>query len=298
MRTSNVRFVSTFACSGLAAVAFTGPVAAQPPERDASGAWVLGFAGQVDEQSSDSVLATVNWGVTPTTWLSFSAGRSSSPADRADVEADTLVASIDHRFDKVGFTLELEHWGDPDALETEDLRGSVYFDRARWRVDLAYATRDLEIPFTLTGPLGNTLRRTAETSSDSVGVDVRVNLNELWRLYLGVTEYDYESRRALQIIPRIDRLNLLSTSTLTLANSLIDHERSIGIERDIRRMVFNLRFATDESAIDGSSFETTDVALLVPAGARMDIEVNVGRGRSELAEAGWYAGVLLLIYGR
>jgi hypothetical protein len=30
----------------------------------------------------------------------------------------------------------------------------------------------------------------------------------------------------------------------------------------------------------------------------MDLEVNVGRGRSDLAEAGLYAGIMLLVYAR
>jgi hypothetical protein len=274
-----------------------GSASAAPAQvRDTSGSWALGLAGQVDENSSDSLLATINWGVTPATWLSFSAGRSTSPADRADVQADTFVAAVDHRFDTVGFTLEFERWGDSAALETEDLRGSVYFDRERWRFALAYETRDLEIPFTLTGPLGNTLQRRAELSAESYGIDLRVSLGEQWRLFLGATEYDYE--RNLSLIPRIDRLNFLSTSTLTLANSFVDHERSIGVERDIGRKVLSARVATDRSAIDGSKFETLDAALLLPIGSRMDLEFNVGSGRSDLADAGLYAGVLFLLYSR
>jgi hypothetical protein len=274
-----------------------GSASAAPAQvRDTSGSWALGLAGQVDENSSDSLLATINWGVTPATWLSFSAGRSTSPADRADVQADTFVAAVDHRFDTVGFTLEFERWGDSAALETEDLRGSVYFDRERWRFALAYETRDLEIPFTLTGPLGNTLQRRAELSAESYGIDLRVSLGEQWRLFLGATEYDYE--RNLSLIPRIDRLNFLSTSTLTLANSFVDHERSIGVERDIGRKVLSARVATDRSAIDGSKFETLDAALLLPIGSRMDLELNLGSGRSDLADAGLYAGVLFLLYSR
>ena len=46
---------------------------------------------------------------------------------------------------------------------------------------------------------------------------------EHWQLYLGLAEHDYE--RNLNVLPRIDSLNLLSTSTLTLANSFLDHER-------------------------------------------------------------------------
>jgi hypothetical protein len=90
---------------------------------------------------------------------------------------------------------------------------------------------------------------------------------------------------------------MLSTSTLTLANSFIDHERSIGAEREIGRTLFSMRFARDHSAIDGSKFETYDFAVLVPLGARVDLEVNVGSGRSELFGAGHYGGLLFLVYG-
>jgi len=282
-------------CLAVTSVLGATAAGAQAPARDASGAWALGLAGQVDDDSADSLMATINWGVAPTTWLSFSAGRSRSPTDRADVEAQTWVASIDHRFDVVGFTLETERWGDPAALETTDVRGSVYVALERVRVGLAYETRDLEIPFTITGPLGGTFSRTAEIGADNFGIDVRVALAAGWHVYIGATEHDYE--RDLALLPRIDRLNFLSTSTLTLANGFIDHERSIGVERELGNKLLNVSFTTDRSAIDGSKFETLDAALLLPIGRRMDLEVNLGRGRSELADAGVYGGLLFLIYG-
>ena len=263
--------------------------------RDTSGSWAVGVAGQMDEHRNDSLLATISWGVRPTTWLSFSTGRSRSTDDFADVAAETLVATVDHRFDSVGFILGFERWGDPSALETTDLLGSVYFVRERWRLALAYQDRDIEIPFTLTGPLGNTLHRTAEVSADSYRVDLRWSVAQNWRLFLGTAEYDYE--RNLGVLPRIDRLNFLSASTLTLANSFIDDERSLGFESDLGRTLLNVRFATDRSAIDDSKFETVDAALLMPIGVRMDLEVNFGRGRSEFG-SGSYAGLMLLIYSR
>jgi hypothetical protein len=181
------------------------------------------------------------------------------------------------------------------VLETQDLMGSVYFDRESWRVAFAYETRDIDVPFTVTGPLGNTFQRTLRTGADSYSFDVRVGLGERWRLYLGLAEYDYE--RNLNALPRIDALNLLSTSTLTLANSFIDHERSIGAEREIGRSLFSMRFATDRSAIDNSKFESYDLAVLVPLGARVDLEINMGSGRSDFFDAGHYGGLLLLVYG-
>jgi len=95
-----MRSIPGVVCAALAALGIV-DCCAQEPDAEASGSWALGLAAQVDQESDDSRLLTFNWGVTPKTWLSFAAGRSSSPADRADVTADTLVASVDQRFDRV-----------------------------------------------------------------------------------------------------------------------------------------------------------------------------------------------------
>jgi hypothetical protein len=283
--------------STVAAALLSVPAVAQSSRtEEARGAWMLGFGAQVDEEESDSLLGTLYVGVGSSTWLTFVAGQSSSPADRADIDADTLAIGVDHKFEQVGFTLEVERWGDSDALETEDFGGSVYFDRERWRIGFGYRTRDIEIPFTLTGPLGGTVRRSSQVSADSVSVDARFALAEHWQLYLGLAEHDYE--RDLNVLPRIANLNLLSTSTLTLANSFLDHERYVAVDREFGRVSLNVRLATDRSAIDGSKFDTREAAVLFPIGDRVDLEFNVGNGKSEFFDSGWYGGLLFLIYGR
>ena len=283
--------------SPVAAALAAAPAVAQSPDpEDARGAWMLGLGAQVDEEESDSLLGTLYVGVGSSTWLTFVAGQSSSPADRADIDADTLAIGVDHRFEQVGFTVEAERWGDSDALETENFSGSVYFDRERWRVGLGYRTRDIEIPFTLTGPLGGTVRRSQQVSADSISVDARFALAERWQLSLGLAEHDYE--RDLNVLPRIANLNLLSTSTLTLANSFLDHERYIAVDREFGQVSLNVRVATDRSAIDDSKFDTREAAVLFPIGDRVDLEVNVGNGKSDFFDAGWYGGLLFLIYGR
>jgi hypothetical protein len=279
-----------------ASLAAAQAAAQSSPTDDARGAWILGLGAEVDEDGGDSALATLYVGVGSSTWLTLVAGQSSSPADRADIEADTLAIGVDHRFEKVGFTLEAERWGDSGALETDDLAGSVYFDRDQWRIGFGFETRDIEIPFTLTGPLGGTLRRTVQVGADTISVDARFALAEHSRLYLGLAEHDYE--RNLNVLPRIDRLNLLSTSTLTLANSFLDHERYIAFEREFGHVSLNVRAATDRSAIDDTKFDTLEAAVLFPIGSRVDLEINVGNGRSDLFDAGAYGGLLFLIYGR
>ena len=58
-----------------------------------------------------------------------------------------------------------------------------------------------------------------------------------------------------------------------------------------------MRVATDRSAIDDSKLETIEAAVLFPIGSRVDLEVNLGSGRSEFFEAGAYGGLLFLVYG-
>ena len=60
----------------------------------------------------------------------------------------------------------------------------------------------------------------------------------------------------------------------------------------------NVRVATDRSAIDDSKFETVEAAVLFPIGSRVDLEVNLGSGRSEFFDSGLYGGLLFLVYGR
>ena len=151
--------------------------------------------------------------------------------------------------------------------------------------------------FTVTGPLGRTFERTAQSSGDALFLNARVALAARWQLYLGLAEHDYENN--LQLLPRIESLNLLSTSTLTLANSFLDHERYVALEREVgRTSSVNVRYATDGSAVDDSKYETLEAAVLFPIGKRIDLEVNVGSGRSDFFDVGAYAGLVFLVYGR
>ena len=123
-----------------------------------------------------------------------------------------------------------------------------------------------------------------------------VTLAERWRLSIGIEELDYE--RDLTVLPRIASLNLLSASALTLANSFLDHDRFLAVERDLgAATVLSLRFARDESAVDGAELDTIEGAVLFPLGRRVDLEVDLGHGGSDFFQSGYYGGLLLLIYG-
>jgi hypothetical protein len=291
---------TTVCAIGAATLAsLAGPAAAQdarPSIEPTTGTWMLALAAESDENSNDSMLASVNWGVTRATWLSFTTSRSTSSANRADVKADSIVLGVDHRFEKVGIAFEAEDWGDSGVLETRDYRGSLYVDRERFRVAVTYEDRSIDIPFTITGPLGRQFSRNVNVPAHGVAVDARVVPAPLWTIYFSAGEYDFE--RDLAALPRIAQFNLLSTSTLTLANSFVDQVRMVGMQREFGAVAFNLSFMRDRSAIDGSILDTTSAAVVFPVGRRFDLDVQVGSGRSDLFGTGLYAGLSFLVYGR
>jgi hypothetical protein len=140
-------------------------------------------------------------------------------------------------------------------------------------------------------------QRSVGVKAEGFSLDASVSLAERWRLSAGYKEFDYD--RNLNVLPRIATLNWLSTSTLTLANSFLDHDRWINVERRFAQAtLLNVRAATDASAVDGAELDTLEAAVLFPIGRRIDLEVNLGRGRSPFFDAGMYGGLLFLIYGR
>ena len=258
--------------------------------------WAIGLGAQADDESNDSMLASFNWGVSEETWLKFSAGRSRSPERGADIVADNLSAGFEHRFGLVGVAFDVERWGDPDALESTDFGAAVYVQNERLRLAVRRERRAIDVHFMLTGPLGGTIPRTAGVDADGTELNLRVQIGERWQLHASAATYDYS--RNLAALPRIEQLNLLSASALTLANSLIDEQAGFGVERQTRRgEVLTFDYHRDRSAVDGARLESFDVAFLFPVARRMDLEINLGQGRSDLLGSGLYGGFLLLIYG-
>jgi hypothetical protein len=281
--------------AALLAMASSGAIAQPGAEPEGGRPWVLGLAAQLDDDQSRSVLATLNWSVAEATWLTFAAGKARSPSDRADVSAATFVAGVDHRFGWLGLTFEAEQWGDSSTLQSDDLSGSLYVQGDRFRLAYERVERDIDIEFTFTGLLGRPVSRTVGLDARGDGMSLRVDLVGRWRAYGAYLEYDYS--RDLTVLPRIDALNLLSASVLTLANSFIDEERTLGLEWEGRRAILNVGYARDRSAVDGTELESLDAAVLFGVAPRVDFELNIGKSRSDLAADGWYGGLLVLIYG-
>jgi hypothetical protein len=225
--------------------------------------------------------------------LSLTAGSSRAPSTDSEVKAGLLSGGIEHNFGPVGIAVAAESWGDEDDLESEDWREEIFVANERFRVALLLEQRDIDIYFS-GGPLLPGLRRAA-IEADGIGLGGRIRVAPRWRLYGSWMDYDYPP--GLRLIPRADNLNLLSTSAVTLAYSLVDQFSRVGIERTFGLKLFNFDLGSDRSAIDGLELRSASASVLWPVGTRMDLEVHLGANRVEGFGSSLYGGVSLIIYG-
>ncbi len=257
--------------------------------------WAIGLAAQTDENQSQSFYTTFNWGVAADTWVFFSAGQSTSPAELADVSTNDLLGGIDHSFGLFGITVEAGQWGKKDEVESFDYRGSVYLHGDRFNVGLELERRDIDLTFSILDPLGQLVSRTTEFIGDGTGIFFRADLTDWWRIYGSARDYEYS--RNLSLLPRLDVFNLLTSSTPTLANSFLKDDYRVGFEWRAGTKLISLNFGRNRSAVDLSELVSVSASMLFPISYRMDMEFNVGRSTSDFFEPTFYGGVLLLIYG-
>ena len=114
-------------------------------------------------------------------------------------------------------------------------------------------------------------------------------------MYYDYRDYDYSVN--LRLLPRIDRLNLLNGSALTLANSLLSEIHTFGVDVDFGNNSLSLTLGEDKSAIDGTDVSSIGAALILPVAPRIDLEISLGRSDSEFLEASNYGGIGVLVYG-
>jgi len=257
--------------------------------------WLVSLGAQVDDDGSAGYGLGIDWGVTNTTWLSMSGGLGRSPADLADVSTRSAAVGLEQRIGPVGFFLGVESWGDPDDLESLDWAGSLYLQGERYRVGFKGERREIDITFTITGPLGNRLQRTADVGADGVGALVSFDVAQRWRVYLDGMRYGYS--RDLTVLPRLEVFDFLSSSALTLSNSFIDVEWGAGLDYELGEKVLSLQWRHNRSAVDRSELRSLAASFVWPAAERWDAVVSLGVSDAQDLDGTLFGGVLLLFYG-
>lgn len=261
------------------------------PGRD----WMLVVSALTDERDYESLLGGFYLAFDDDSWFSFAAGQSRAPSNEQDVRASLVSLGVEHDFGPLGFGLSADRWGDADNLESLDWRGEVFVERDRFRVGLTREARSIDIYFSGDGEPILTDLRSIAIHADAFGIDWRVRLAPEWRVYGNWTDYDYPRR--VRVVPRADRLDLLSTSAVTLAYSFVDGNRRIGIERSIGFRLVSFDYGTDRSTIAAGTTRSLSASVLWPVARRFDLEFRLGSSRADGFGSSVYGGLSLLTYG-
>jgi hypothetical protein len=259
----------------------------------AIGGFILGGGIETDTGEGSGAALVAGVGISEKTWLSASvAKRSLELSNRQDLDSRFADIELDHQFDTVGIRIGAAYWGDPDVLESDDLRASLYFKNERLMLSADYEFRD----FNFIIPSADFLtRREFMFDADGIGATARFRTSENSSLRIRGIRYDYSV--PFRAIDTVDAARLLSVSRLSLVNSLVDNRVSIllGVDRGDRRWEIDL--SSWESAIMRSRTNSITLRYLTPLTDKTDIEFGLGYDDSELYGGVTFLSLYLYFYG-
>ena len=250
-----------------------------------------GVESDTDEGISASLIGAIDLGKETL----LSAGVAKSSVDLADGrELDTSYADIalDHFFDPLGIRIGAAYWGDPDVLESNDWRASLY-----WRNDAIMLAAEYEFrDFDLIIP-GNDINPGREIAfdADGIGATARFQTSENTSLRLSGIKYDYSV--PFRPVENVDAARLLSVSRLSLINSIIDYRANISLGIDQGPRYWEIDFSTWEGVIDQSRTKSITLRFLTPMTDKTDIEFSLGYDDSELYGDVAFFSLYLYFYG-
>ena len=238
-----------------------------------------------------AILASV--GLQEDTWLSGSASTSRVELPiRGDSEIAYADIELDHHFDPIGVAIGAAYWGDPDILDSVDLRASLYFRNDQLTLAGEFERRDFD--FTIP-PTDLFVGREFSFDADGVGARARIRAGKSLSIGISAMQYDY----SVDFVPNENRdaLRLATVSRLGLINNLIDNRASIDFGLDIGPGRWDLDFSTWEGALDQSRTRSVTLRFLAPLSNQSDIELGLGYDDSELYGDVTFFSVYLYFYG-
>jgi hypothetical protein len=93
----------------------------------------------------------------------------------------------------------------------------------------------------------------------------------------------------------VNAVRFLSSSSLTLANSLLARSASLGLDYRFGERSLNLEFAQDRGEVDGLDISTVSVGWLFPVGSA-DLELRVGASDADAFGTTVFGGISLFLY--
>jgi len=243
----------------------------------ADGMYVLGISGQADSADGRAISGFVDYGFTEETWLSAAVSRTETVGLLGGLKTVYADVSLEHSFGPVGVRAGAAYWGDNDLLDSIDLRGSVFFRGENATFSVNYERRDFD--FVFQSILNPDIFRTTEFSADGIGASASLRTSSKSRLFASGMSYNYS--RDLRVRPDVDLLRFLSSSRLSLMNSLIDYRLGGGIEFRIGQRTLDFTLSNWQTAIDGGQVNSFAIGFITPSGPASDFELRIAYDESE-----------------
>lgn len=243
----------------------------------AGGGYVLGINAEIDTADGRVLSGFVDYGFTEDTWLSAALARSDTDAVAGGLDAVYAELALEHTFGVVGVRIGGAYWGDNDILDSTDIRGSIFLRGKKASLSFDFEQREFDFLFR---PILEPERvRKVEFSADGLGANASLQTGKRTRIFASGMSYDYSINIRLQ--PRIELLNRLSLSRLSLINSLIDYRVSGGFEFRFDKLTLDLTVSNWRTAIDGGQVNSVALGFITPIGPTSDLGVRLAWDKSE-----------------
>ncbi len=238
--------------------------------------FVLGVGAEADSADGRAISAFGDFGIGEKTWLSTTV--SAYEVDNVFGRMRTTLADvgIDHWFKPLGIRLGASYWGNSDILDSVDLSTSLYYRGDNFMLSADYKFRDFDFVILSDFP---DLRSKVGFSADGWGLTGRFPLGDSVSLHLGGMQFDYS--RNIRIQQDIDSLRFLSSSRLSMINSLIDHRVNAGLEFRFGLRSIDLTAGSWQTAVDGGKVNSFSLGFLTPLSDRTDVEFRFSYDDSE-----------------
>jgi hypothetical protein len=238
--------------------------------------FVLGVGAEADSADGRAIRAFGDFGIGEKTWLSTTASSYETDNVFGGMRTTLVDVGVDHWFEPVGIRLGASYWGNSDILDSVDLVTSLYYRGDNFMLSADYKKRDFDFVIFSNFP---DLRRKVGFSADGWGLTGRFPLGESVSLHLGGMRFDYS--RKIRIQEDIDSLRFLSSSRLSMINSLIDHRVNAGLEFKFGLRSIDLTAGSWQTAVDGGKVNSFSLGFLTPFSDRTDLEFRFSYDDSE-----------------
>lgn len=238
--------------------------------------FIIGIGGEADTAGGRAVTVFGDVGVAKNTWVSAMLARTDTGSGSRSLDTFYADLALDHWIDPVGVRVAAAYWGDDEALDSADLRGSAYFRNETVLVSADYERRNFDLTI---GANVLLQPRVLEFHADGYGARTRLVVSKGTALSFGGMGYDYS--RDINLQPNTDLLRIFSSSRLGLMNSLLDYRYHAAVEWSAGQQLFDLRLERWQTAIDQGMVDSIGAGLVTPAGTSGDVELRISYDYSD-----------------